>query len=317
MLHAAVSPFRPHALPVDALHTLHIEESGRPDGVPVVYLHGGPGAGLEPSMRRVHDPAHYRLVMFDQRGAGHSTPAGELRDNTTRHLIDDIECVRRHLGIDRWIVSGGSWGSTLALAYAQAHPSRCRALVLRGVWLATEAEIDWFLRGLPMFFPDVWQQMVDDFCGVDLADDFKACHAAIDRLILDPDPAVAAPAAIAKARIEFLASTVAPDRAAIDLDLTPAYAVPYQRVCVNYMHHACFLERDQLIRGMGAVAEIPGFIVQGRLDLVCPPEAAHRVVSAWPGAQLLFVEGAGHSCTEPGIALALLQIMERLKGEPN
>lgn len=299
-------------LPLDERHTMYFEESGNPRGRPVVYLHGGPGAGMEPSIRRLHGPLAYRLVMFDQRGCGRSTPAGELRDNTTQHLVADIERLREHLGIDRWIVSGGSWGSTLALAYAQAHPQRCQALVLRGIWLGSVREMQWFQGGLRSFYPDVWEQTVGHLAPGEADGYFERLR---DR-ILDPDPAVAGPAAVLTSRYEWLSCSSNPsaeDLAAIDAELTPAYCIPYQRVGTHYQRHHFFLAPNQLLDGVPAIRHIPGFIVNGRLDVVCPPVTAFELKKAWPEAQLELVPQAGHFSTEPGIAAALLRIMESLK----
>ena len=303
---------RPGWLALDGLHTMYFEESGAPRGRPVVYLHGGPGAGMEPGMRAVHDPRVYRLVMFDQRGCGRSTPAGELRDNTTQHLVADIERLREHLGIERWIVSGGSWGSTLALAYAQAHPQRCEALVLRGIWLGSIPEMQWFQGGLRHFYPDVWAQTVGDLPADHVNDWFERVR---DR-ILDPDPAVAGPAAVLMSRYEWLSCSANPgaeDLAAIDRELTPAYCVPYQRVATHYLRHRFFLAPDQLLDGMPSIRHIPGFIVNGRLDVVCPPVTAFELKQAWPEARLELVPQAGHFSTEPGIAAALRRVMEGLE----
>ena len=299
-------------LPLDERHTMYFEESGNPRGRPVVYLHGGPGAGMESSIRRLHGPLAYRLVMFDQRGCGRSTPAGELRDNTTQHLVADIERLREHLGIDRWIVSGGSWGSTLALAYAQAHPQRCQALVLRGIWLGSVREMQWFQGGLRNFYPDVWEQTVGHLAPGEADGYFERLR---DR-ILDPDPAVAGPAAVLTSRYEWLSCSSNPsaeDLAAIDAELTPAYCIPYQRVGTHYQRHHFFLAPNQLLDGVPAIRHIPGFIVNGRLDVVCPPVTAFELKKAWPEAQLELVPQAGHFSTEPGIAAALLRIMESLK----
>ena len=299
-------------LPLDGLHTLYFEESGNPRGRPVVYLHGGPGAGMEPSLRQQHDPQVYRLVMFDQRGSGRSTPAGELRDNTTQHLVADIERLREHLGIDRWIVSGGSWGSTLALAYAQAHPHRCEALVLRGIWLGAASEMQWFQGGLRNFYPDVWEQTVGHLATEEVDGYFERLR---DR-ILDPDPGVAGPAAVLLARYEWLSCSANPsaeDMAAINAELTPEYCIPYQRVGVQYRRHHFFLAPNQLLDGVPAIRHIPGFIVNGRLDVVCPPVTAFELKKAWPEAVLELVPQAGHFSTEPDIAAALLRIMESLK----
>jgi proline iminopeptidase len=299
-------------LPLDDLHTMYFEESGHAQGRPVVYLHGGPGAGMEPSMRGVHDPQAYRLVMFDQRGCGRSKPAGELRDNTTQHLVADIERLREHLEIDRWIVSGGSWGSTLALAYAQAHPHRCEALVLRGIWLGSIPEMRWFQGGLRNFYPDVWEQIVGHLSADQVNDWFEHMR---DR-ILDPDPTVAGPAAVLMSRYEWLSCSANPsaeDLTKIDAELTPAYCIPYQRVATHYLRHRFFLAPNQLLDGMSVIRHIPGFIVNGRLDVVCPPVTAFDLKKAWPEAMLELVPQAGHFSTEPGIAAALLRVMESFK----
>jgi len=296
-------------LALDGLHTMYFEESGNPKGIPVVYLHGGPGAGMEAGMRCVHDPQAFRLVMYDQRGCGKSTPEGELRDNTTWDLIADIERLREHLGIDRWIVSGGSWGTTLALAYAQRHPESCRALVLRGVWLGSEAEVHWFENGVKTFYPDVWAATTE---GLDEA----AASVYLTRLredILNPDPAIAGPAAVRMARYEWLACEVNPDVNAIIDELTPEYCLPYQRIGAHYGNNKFFLAADQLIDGLARIRHIPGFIINGRLDMICPPAGAYRLWQAWPEAELNLVPMAGHFSSEPGIAAALLSVMERLK----
>ena len=311
-MHSADASVRAGFLPLDDLHTMYFEESGHAHGRPVVYLHGGPGAGMEPSMRGVHDSQAYRLVMFDQRGCGRSTPAGELRDNTTQHLVADIERLREHLGIERWIVSGGSWGSTLALAYAQAHPHRCEALVLRGVWLGSAREMQWFQGGLRNFYPDVWEQTV----GPVPADQATAWFERLRDRILDPDPAVAGPAAVLKSRYEWLSCSADPsteDLAAIDAELTPAYCIPYQRVGTHYIRHRFFLAPNQLLDDIPAIRHIPGYIVNGRLDVVCPPVTAFELHRAWPEARLELVPLAGHFSTEPGIEAALRRIMESLK----
>jgi proline iminopeptidase len=295
-------------LALDTLHTMYFEESGNPGGSPVVYLHGGPGAGIEADMRSVHDPKAFRLVMFDQRGCGKSTPEGETRENTTWHLVADIERLREHLGIDRWIVSGGSWGCSLALAYAQRHPDRCRALVLRGVWLSTESEVQWFESGVKTFYPDVWATIE----GLDEAG-ASVYLARLREDILNPDPTIAGPAAVRMARYEWLACSVDPDVKAMSDELTPEYCLPYQRIGAHYGRNKFFLAADQLIDGMPAIRHIPGFIINGRLDMICPPAAAYRLWQAWPRSELNLVPMAGHFSTETGIAAALLSVMEKLK----
>lgn len=296
-------------LALDHGHAMYYEESGREDGLPVVYLHGGPGAALEPNMRTLHDPRAVRFVMFDQRGCGRSTPAGELAFNDTAHLVDDIERLRRHLGIERWVVSGGSWGSTLALVYAQAHSQRCLALVLRGLFLGTQAEMDWLALGVPNFFPDAWFEAT----GAAPGDAPLARLKALQETVLGQgDDAVALRAALALARFEWTASTLVADRDAIDAELTPDYTRAYQRVCCHYLRHGCFIAAVALMAGVAAIRHLPCHIVNGRFDAVCPPAAAWRLKQAWPEAELQIVDKAGHSSSEPAIADALRAVMLRL-----
>jgi proline iminopeptidase len=309
VVYAEVTPFDTGMLRVSDLHRIHYEQSGAPSGIPVVYLHGGPGAGLEPSMRRCHDPDAYRLVMFDQRGAGRSTPSGEVAENTIWDLVEDTERLRLHLGIDRWIVSGGSWGTTLALAYALRYPTSCRALVLRGVFLGSAEELEWFHRGLKNFYPDVWAQTTADMSPEDRAH----FPDALDAAILDPDPAISGPAAVRKSKYEWLSCSVDPDHEAIDAELTAEHCVPYQRIGIHYGRHRFFLEPGQLLAGVHSIRHIPCHIINGRLDVVCPPIAAYRLKEAWPEAELRIVPLAGHFSTDAGIHAALVAVMDQMK----
>jgi proline iminopeptidase len=309
VVYPEVAPFMSGMLEVSALHHVYFEQSGAQDGVPVVYLHGGPGAGLEPAMRRCTDPTVYRLIMFDQRGAGRSTPSGEVRENTTWDLVEDIERLRRHLEIDRWIVSGGSWGTALALAYAQRHPSSCRALVLRGVFLGSADEMKWFNGGLRNFYPDVWAETTQHLS----AEAREHFPESLDKAILDPDPVVSGPAAVLKSRYEWLSCSVEPDRESIDAELTAEYCIPYQRIGIHYGRHAFFLQPGQLLAGVPAIRSIPCYIINGRLDVVCPPIAAHRLKQAWPEAELQIVPLAGHFSTDAGIHAALVSVMDRVR----
>jgi proline iminopeptidase len=308
-----VAPFNAGLLPVSDGHSVYFEESGASDGIPVVYLHGGPGAGMEPAMRRCHDPTVYRCIMFDQRGAGRSTPSGEVRHNTTWHLVDDMERLRRHLQVERWIVSGGSWGTTLALAYAQRHPARCRAIVLRGVFLGSAEEMKWFNGGLRNFYPDVWAETVRGL-SEEQAAHFPDC---LDAAILDADPSISGPAAVLKSRYEWLSCSVEPDKESVDAELTHEYCIPYQRIGIHYGHHQFFLEPDQLLKGVASIRRVPCYIVNGRLDVVCPPITAYRLKEAWPEAELQIVPLAGHFCTDSGIQAALVSIMDRLRSQPD
>ncbi|MCZ8030728.1 MAG: prolyl aminopeptidase [Pseudomonadota bacterium] len=304
-------PVRSGTLALDHGHTMYFEEWGRPDGLPVVYLHGGPGAAMEGDMRSVHDPGVVRLVMFDQRGCGRSTPAGELAFNDTAHLVDDIERLRSHLGIERWVVSGGSWGSTLALLYAQAHPGRCLALVLRGLFLGTGPEMDWLAEGAPRFFPEAWFEATGAAPGQAPLQRLKALQ---DAVLAQGDAAASLRAALALARFEWTAAAMQADRAAIDAELTPDYTSAYQRVCCHFLRNGCFIDPDALLAGIDRIRHLPCHIVNGRFDVVCPPAAAWRLKRAWPEAELEIVPMAGHTPTEPAMADALRGVMQRLTG---
>lgn len=309
-LYPEIAPHATGMLALDGTHRMYWEESGRRDGAPVLFLHGGPGAGASPGDRRFFDPAHYRIIVFDQRGAGRSRPLGALEDNTTPHLVADIETLREFLGIDRWIPFGGSWGSTLALAYAEAHPERCRALVLRGVFLCREGEIDWFLHGARRFFPERWRAFAGYLPPGERGDLLAGYHA---RLV-DPDPRVHMPAARAWSRYEGACSTLLPNPAAVAEFERDDMALGLARIEAHYFVNRIFLPENALLDRAGRLAGIPGRIVQGRYDMVCPPAAAAALAAAWPDAETIMVEDSGHSATEPGTARALVSVMDRLRG---
>ena len=301
-----IIPHRHGMLAVDALHTIYWEEVGNPDGVPVLFLHGGPGAGLSPQHRRFFDPQHYRVILFDQRGAGKSVPLGEWRNNTTQLLIEDIETLRVQFGIAQWLVFGGSWGSTLALAYGQAHPQRCTGFVLRGVFLCTGAEIDWFLHGVQWFYPELYDAFIAPIPEHERADLLTAYTT---RMLCD-DPERYWPAARAWSRFEGRRVFHLPqqEEAASDtLDLGVG------RLESHYMANLGFLEEGQLLREMGRIAHLPALIVQGRYDVICPPVSAYRLHQAWPGSVLRIIADAGHGALESGIASALVDATEQFK----
>jgi proline iminopeptidase len=311
VLHPPVTPLDSGRLAVDSLHTLYWETCGHPAGLPALFLHGGPGAGCSPTSRRFFDPQRYHVVLFDQRGAGRSTPLGETRANRTDLLIEDIERLREHLGIERWLVFGGSWGSTLALAYAQAHPARCLGLVLRGVWLGSQEEIDWWLHGMRQFFPRAWEA----FAQAVPAEERGDLLAAYRRRLEDPDPAVHLPAARAWSGYEWACLQLIPQpdtQAALD---DAALALGVGRLEAHYFAHQAFLAPGQLLAGMPRIAHLPGVIVQGRYDVVCPPRYAHALADAWPGVDLRMVADAGHSSMEPGIAAQLVAATDRFARE--
>jgi len=307
-----IAPYETGVLPLGGDHMMYWEESGNPDGAPVLFLHGGPGAGTTSTHRRFFDPTHYRIVLFDQRGAGKSTPSASTADNTTQHLIADIERLRELRGIERWLVFGGSWGSTLALAYAQAHPQRCRGLVLRGIFLCGPEEVDWFLHGMGHFFPEAWRSFaraVPEAAGGDLLSAYL-------RRLNDLDPDVHMPAARAWAKYEATCSTLRPNGDAVAAMNDGAGALALARLEAHYLAHHAFLEQGSLLAGVSAIRQLPGVIVQGRYDMVCPPATADRLAAAWPEARYEIVADAGHSALEPGIRAALIGATEMMKAVP-
>jgi len=308
-----IEPYRSGMLAVDALHTLYWEECGNPDGVPVLFLHGGPGAGLSPKHRQFFDPAYYRIVLFDQRGAGKSTPLGEYRDNTTQLLIADIERIRQMLGIGQWLVFGGSWGSTLALAYGEAHPECCTGFVLRGIFLCTDVEIDWFLNGIKWFFPQEHAQFVAPIPQDERGD---LLHAYEKRLFCD-DPAVYSEAARTWSRYEGSCLHLLPHPEVADEFGSEAVGLGVGRLEAHYFRHYAFLEDDQLIRDVARIRHLPAVIIHGRYDMVCPPLSAYRLHQAWPQARFQMIEDAGHAAFEPGIASALVAATDLFKRQGN
>jgi proline iminopeptidase len=302
-LYPDIKPYANHSLRVDSVHTLHIEECGNPQGLPVVFVHGGPGAGCEPFHRRFFDPNIYRIVLFDQRGAGRSTPHAELSNNTTQHLVADMELIRSHLDIERWVVFGGSWGSTLGLAYAETHPERVLGLILRGIFLCTPWEIRWFYQeGANHLFPDYWEDYVK-MIAVDERDDMVSAYY---RLLTGDNEIARMAAAKAWSTWEGRCSTLKPKTEVVNHFSDPRTALSLARIECHYFMNNSFLEPDQLIRDAGRLKEIPGVIVHGRYDVVCPVENAWRLHQAWPQAELKLIADAGHSAAESGIVDALI-----------
>jgi proline iminopeptidase len=305
----AIEPHRSGMLEVNAIHTLYWEESGNPNGIAVVLLHGGPGSGTGPRHRQFFDPAFYRIVLFDQRGAGRSEPQAECHDNTTPLLVEDMEKLRNLLGIDQWLVFGGSWGSTLALAYAQTHASRCCALVLRGIFLCTADEIDWFMRGMGHFFP-LAQQHFEAQIPQQERGNLLAAYA---RRLFGDDAQVRLDAARAWNRYESSCLHLRAEPPEPDNTQTDATALAVARLEAHYFRNLGFFEPDQLLRNIGRLGDIPALIVQGRYDVICPPATAIRLHHAWPQSQLLIIEDAGHSAFEPGIEAALVNAMNEFR----
>jgi proline iminopeptidase len=308
-LYPALVPHRTGRLALDGRHTMHWEECGNPRGLPVVFLHGGPGGGIAPDHRRYFDPAFYRIVLYDQRGAGQSTPLGELVDNTTQHLVADLERLRTHLGVGRWLVFGGSWGSTLALAYAQVHPERVLGLVLRGIFLARDWEIHWFMHDMGSVFPEAWSAFAGFLPESERGDLLRHYY----RRLTHPDPALHLPAAHAWSRYESSCSTLLPDPDLVAHFDEDAIALAIARIEAHYFVHDLFLAESPLLRGVDKLRPIPCTIIQGRYDIVCPIRSADDLHRAWPEAQYVVVPDAGHSAREPGIARELVAATDRFR----
>lgn len=308
-LYPEIEPYDIGRLALDARHTMYWEQCGNPEGIPVLFLHGGPGAGASPAHRRFFDPDAYRIVIFDQRGAGRSTPLGDLVDNTTPRLVADIELLRTHLGIDAWLVFGGSWGSTLALAYGQTHPDRCLGFVLRGIFLCRETEIDWFLYGVRSVFPDVWQRFAH-FLPEDERHDLLAAYR---RRLENPDPAVHMPAARQWSLYEGACSTLVPSPEALRHFGDDVVALGLARIEAHYFSHGSFLPPGGLLPGVASIRHLPCTIVQGRYDMVCPAVSAFDLHAAWPEATFRLVPDAGHSAWEPGILAELVRATETFR----
>jgi len=310
-LYPEIEPFDSGFLEVSALHTLYYEQSGNPHGKPVVFLHGGPGGGTNAKCRRFFDPASYRIVLFDQRGCGKSTPHAELTDNTTWDLVADIERLREHLAIDRWQVFGGSWGSTLALAYAQAHPERVTELVLRGIFLLRRRELEWFYQqGCDALYPDAWETYLSVIPQAERSDLINAYH----RRLTSDNPATRVAAARAWSVWEGATSFLWQDPSHIASSGEDEFALAFARIeCHYFINGGFFTHDDELLRNVDCMRNIPAVIVQGRYDVVCPMRSAWDLHRAWPEADLRIVQDAGHSAFEPGIMHELLEATDRFR----
>lgn len=301
-LYPPVEPYRTGYLAVSGGHRVYFEESGNPQGAPVVFLHGGPGSSTKPDHRRYFDPAFFRIVLFDQRGCGRSTPLGCIGENTTAHLISDIEALRAELGVRQWMVFGGSWGSTLGLAYAQAHPSRVRHLVLRGIFLASPAELDWYFVGLRHFIPEAWETLY----AVSPRADWPELVRIYEALLQSADTAVAMEAAARWNAYESAIMAIGEEAAAPPPGAGDAAALARARVQVHYLANGCFLQPGQLLDNVSRIGHLRAVLVHGRQDFVCPPVTAFELARRWPSARLRFVETAKHASSHPALERALV-----------
>ena len=305
-LYPPLNPFDQRIVDVGDGHKVYVEQCGNPAGIPVVVLHGGPGGGCSPAMRRYFDPAKYRIVLFDQRGCGRSRPHASVVANTTWHLVADIELIRVTLGIDRWIVFGGSWGATLALIYAQTHPENVAALALRGVFLMTQGELDWFYGGgAGRFWPDLWQRFVQLVPEDERGNLIEAYH----KRLFSGDMMTETKYARAWAQWENALAAI--DSDGVTGESPADYARAFARLENHYFQHSGWLDSEhQILARTDRLASIPGVIVQGRYDMICPPLSAYTLAQQWPLAKLTFVGRAGHALSEPGISAELVRAMD-------
>jgi proline iminopeptidase len=310
-LYPEIGPYETGYLPLTDKHVMYWEQVGNPRGMPALFLHGGPGAGAGTVHRRFFDPAFWRVAIFDQRGAGRSRPLGSLAANTTPHLVADIEALRRHLGIERWLLFGGSWGSTLALAYAQAHPDRVAGCVLRGVFLGRPSEVDWFMNGLAAIFPDAHAT----FAGFLPPEERHDLLTHYLRRLSDPDPTIHMPAARAWSVYEGSCSTLLPSPETVLSFAQDRSALGLARIEAHYFANNLFLPPGGLLAGIDQLAGIRAEIVQGRYDMICPVTTAFTLAAAWPNARLTIIPDAGHSALEPGIRRALVGAVDRFRHE--
>ncbi|NDU93090.1 MAG: prolyl aminopeptidase [Ferrovum sp.] len=310
-LYSKIEPHDSGWLALTPPHQIYWEQSGNPRGIPVVFLHGGPGAGASPMHRRLFDPTFYRIIIFDQRGAGRSRSLGCVSDNTTPLLIEDMECLRKMFQIEQWLVFGGSWGSTLALAYAETHPERCLGLILRGIFLCRPSEIDWFLYGLRTIFPEVWRTFAYFIPENERTDLLQAYH----RRLSDPNPAIHMPAARHWGAYEGACSTLLPSADTVAHFSSDPVALGLARIEAHYFTNQIFLPANSLLDNIHRITQVPGVIVQGRYDSVCPIVTADDLHQAWPEAEYIIVPDAGHSAFEPGILRQLVQATDRFRSQ--
>ncbi|MFT5504214.1 MAG: proline iminopeptidase [Gammaproteobacteria bacterium] len=309
MLYPAIHATRHWKLPVSDLHTLYVEESGNPAGLPVVFLHGGPGGSCDTSHRRFFNPEKYRIILFDQRGCGRSRPHASIEENTTWDLVSDMEQIRTFLDIDRWVLFGGSWGSTLALAYAETHPDRVEAMILRGIFLARDEDVNWFFNGVvARMLPESWQRFIEPIPQGERGDMVSAYY----KRLTSSNELVRMGAAKAWSIWEGTSVTLLPDRSVVDYFSDPHIALSIARLECHYFYHKSFMRSNQLLEDSGKISGIPGYIVHGRYDMVCPVDQAVLLNEHWSASTLKVIDDAGHAVTEPGIREALVKCTDDL-----
>ena len=314
VLHPEIKPYKRHQLSVSDRHEIYLDEAGTADGIPILFVHGGPGGACDSSSRRFYNPAEYRIITFDQRGCGRSTPHGELADNSTQDLIADIEAIRLHLNIDKWVLFGGSWGTTLSLLYAQQFPERVLALILRGIFLCRQIDLDWLYQdGCNRVFTDYWQEFIKPIPEAERSDIIQAYYS---RLTGDDELARMSAAKVWSAW-EANCSKLKPSNTALARFTKVHSALALARIETHYFLNKGFIEENQILNNMAAIENIPGRIIHGRYDMICPLENAHSLHHLWPAAELHIIREAGHSATEPGIVDALIRATQDIAKELN
>ncbi|MBK2019651.1 prolyl aminopeptidase [Francisella philomiragia] len=307
-LYPEIEPYNQEFLKVSDIHTIYFEECGNPNGKPALFIHGGPGGGIQPSYRQYFNPDKYRVILVDQRGCGKSTPFAELRENTTQNLIEDFEKIRKKLNIDKWMLFGGSWGSTLGLAYAQAYPDVVTELVLRGIFLGREKELSWlYQHGASMVFPDMWEKYIEPIPAEQRKDFISAYHS----ILTGDDEKLKQQAAVAWSVWEASTSKLFVDKKSIDRYGEDKFSLAFARIECHYFKNKLFIEEAQLLNEAYKIKDIPGVIVQGRYDMVCPAVSAWDLHKVWPKAELDIIADAGHSISEPGILEALVRATDK------
>ena len=302
-LYPAIQPYAEHSLQVDDTHSLYVEECGNPHGIPVLFLHGGPGVGCNPDSRRFFNPKYYRIILFDQRGSGRSKPYASLVNNTTQDLIADIEKIREHCKVDCWMLFGGSWGSTLAIMYAQTYPKQVRGMVLRGIFLARQEDLDWFYKdGASRVFPDHWAKFASQVSAYKRDNLIQAYY----ELLTGADELECMAAAKAWARWEAVCATLDPNPHLEKQFIHPHIALSMSKIETHYFVNNIFMQDNSILHNMDQIAHIPAIIVHGRYDMVCPLDNAHKLHSAWAASKLHIIRDAGHAACEPGIVSALV-----------
>ncbi len=308
-LFPSITPYSSGYLEVDDIHTLYWEQSGNPDGVPVLVLHGGPGAGASPVHRQFFDPDHYRIIIFDQRGAGRSAPLGCLKNNTTQKLIDDIETLRLHLRIQKWHLFGGSWGSTLAMLYGITNPQNCISIIMRGIFLCKHEEIDWFLHGIRTIFPEAW----DQFTSILTPDEQNDILGSYYKRLTDNDKNVQIEAAIRWSLYEGACASLLPNYETITTDEQKEHALALARLEAHYFKHELIDDSKSILKQIDTIRHIPCSIIQGRYDIICPIVTANKLHHAWPEADYVVVQDAGHSALDPALRSRLIEATESHK----